>query len=865
MEASHLDYALFYAGLGWQIFPVHSIVDVDQCSCGDGGCSDRGKHPITINGLKSATDDEEQIRAWWGANPEANIGVATGEASQVWALDVDTREDGFRNFHELLVENGCEELPRTVEQVTGSGGRHFIFGWPGEAGEVRNRTNIVRGVDVRGEGGYVIVPPSTHISGRSYQWEEHGDPGAIEAAATPDWLLGMVLAEGAANSSNGPRGVAPAILTGALPPREVRSIRSALLSVDPNCDHETWYRIGMALESTHAGDQAFAIWDEWSARADRARGSDPRKPAYPGAPALRRRWNSFGRRAHEVRLPTLYHIALEAGWEGTPPEDVQDAVHVEPEAPSMDQPPEWIWEDSETPTFPVETAFPESLAWLREWVEALSYTFQVPAGFPASMALAMSSGTVAGKAVVRLPAAEWVEQAPLWVVCAMPSGTLKSQVFRPLIDPFRVFQKGLDDHRARAEYEAQLKLVDMQVRQAESELAKKGVAPDGDPVAGRVLEDKLTSAMARREMAIATVPQSLRVLLSDATTEAMVEFLEEHYGRALLADPEGGVFDHALGSKSRAARLDPWLKAYGGETIDERRIGNALSRRSRGRYVESPLVSIAVCTQPGALAEMLTNPMADAKGFLARFLTVVIPPELPEVFVRETELPVALAAKWRAAIDRLLRAVPPTEPAAIPLSPEAQAAFFDWGGAKLDAARRGDIDDAETYLSAWERKFPGMVLRVALTLHALGSESFREAAIGEETMRAALVWASYLEANQALLAGVTRNDPDLRIAERILRWIERHGHEGTEFTRSDLFRNLGHASRGHVKKVDDLNGALAALVEAGWIWPVGTLKRRKIGVASAARYLARPDLGEHLRRFTASEVRLGRSLKRSAT
>ena len=186
-----------YADLGWQVFPVHCVVDVDQCSCGSGGCGHQGKHPVTINGLKAATDDEDQIRDWWDEHPLANVGIATGSSSQFWTLDVDVRDNGIEQLEKLVAELGADDRPleSTVQQFTGSGGRHYLFAWDDEVGDVRNRTNVLPGIDVRGEGGYIIVPPSNHLSGNQYAWIEGYDPFRLMPAAAPPWLLELVLSE----------------------------------------------------------------------------------------------------------------------------------------------------------------------------------------------------------------------------------------------------------------------------------------------------------------------------------------------------------------------------------------------------------------------------------------------------------------------------------------------------------------------------------------------------------------------------------------------------------------------------------------------------------------------------------------------
>lgn len=155
-----------YAERGWPVFPT------------------RGKEPLTPNGLKDATTDLSTVDRWTRTWPDAGIGLRTGAASGVVVLDVDPRHGGDDTLHELERQHG--PLPNTVEAVTGGGGRHIYFKHPGEP--VRNSAGKVGpGLDVRGDGGYVVLPPSPHESGRRYEWGSLPDETPL--AEIPAWLL----------------------------------------------------------------------------------------------------------------------------------------------------------------------------------------------------------------------------------------------------------------------------------------------------------------------------------------------------------------------------------------------------------------------------------------------------------------------------------------------------------------------------------------------------------------------------------------------------------------------------------------------------------------------------------------------------
>lgn len=162
-----VEYALEYARMGWPVFPA----------------APGQKRPATQHGLKDATTDEVQIREWWRRWPNANIAIATGPDAGFYVLDVDPRHGGDQSLQELC---NPANLPDTRTCETGGGGKHIYIAYPDDGSEVRNATDILPGLDIRGAGGYVIVPPSdtTPDGGGAYTWEiEEG------LEATPAWLM----------------------------------------------------------------------------------------------------------------------------------------------------------------------------------------------------------------------------------------------------------------------------------------------------------------------------------------------------------------------------------------------------------------------------------------------------------------------------------------------------------------------------------------------------------------------------------------------------------------------------------------------------------------------------------------------------
>jgi hypothetical protein len=231
--------AIAYAKLGWPIVPCHWPLERDgmivcscchkpdpddptRCGCGhhrsvpnapcDCGrpdcrarctgkpCSNIGKHPRTEHGLKDATTEPDQIRAWGERWPDANIAIVLGAPAGIFAFDLDrhcAEQDGIDGFADVCRELGVA-IPDTPVQLTGGGGQQVIFRHPGPHVSIGNRTgaNALRpGVEVKGDGGYIVAAPSMHRSGRHYCWEASSHPLEVHVADCPPELLRLVASE----------------------------------------------------------------------------------------------------------------------------------------------------------------------------------------------------------------------------------------------------------------------------------------------------------------------------------------------------------------------------------------------------------------------------------------------------------------------------------------------------------------------------------------------------------------------------------------------------------------------------------------------------------------------------------------------
>lgn len=173
-----------YAERGWQVLPCHHIT-ATGCSCRKADCSSPGKHPRTASGFREATTSPGQVRQWWRRWPGANVGIRTGAQSRLVVLDVDPDHGGVEALRSLIAQHG--RLPPGLRARTGSGGWHLYFAHPGDS--IPNSAGrLGPGLDVRGDGGYVIAPPSNHRSGGAYVFNDEAAP----VPDMPDWLLRSV-------------------------------------------------------------------------------------------------------------------------------------------------------------------------------------------------------------------------------------------------------------------------------------------------------------------------------------------------------------------------------------------------------------------------------------------------------------------------------------------------------------------------------------------------------------------------------------------------------------------------------------------------------------------------------------------------
>jgi putative DNA primase/helicase len=177
-----IDIVLAIARRGVPLFPVDPFTKKPY---------ERRPADGSAGGFHRATCDEAQLRTWWRQYSDAMLGMPTGARSRMWVLDVDFDSgrgiDGSQILARLTAEHG--PLPPTLTSVTPRGGLQYFFK-RNDSIVIPSRVNkLGRGLDTRGDGGYVVLPPSLRGDGMRYRWANR-----LPRYDAPQWLVDKVTA-----------------------------------------------------------------------------------------------------------------------------------------------------------------------------------------------------------------------------------------------------------------------------------------------------------------------------------------------------------------------------------------------------------------------------------------------------------------------------------------------------------------------------------------------------------------------------------------------------------------------------------------------------------------------------------------------
>ncbi len=189
MERKGLTELLAIAAQGIRVFPIHGINDEGHCTCTKGAdCPSAGKHPRTRGWEEQASSDPDKIHNWWESFPQANWAAKTGIDSKLLVVDIDPKNGGDQTWRDLLKSHKLNDSGMIIT-TTGSGGTHYWFKRYGK--DIRSRP-FAEGIDIKGEQGLIVIPPSRHYSGDNYTWQPGHDPVNASKKSMPKWLKELI-------------------------------------------------------------------------------------------------------------------------------------------------------------------------------------------------------------------------------------------------------------------------------------------------------------------------------------------------------------------------------------------------------------------------------------------------------------------------------------------------------------------------------------------------------------------------------------------------------------------------------------------------------------------------------------------------
>jgi len=745
--------ALRYAKLGWPVFPCHPTKHTPLDSTKD----EHGR-----GGFYLATTDEEQIEVWWSCWPDAAIALRTGDQAGVFVMDIDPRHGGDIFLDELESEHGA--MPDTVECQTGGGGRHIYLRWPGH--RVKCSTGaIASGIDIKGDGGYVILPPSDHKSGNTYNWLFGHEPDECAIVDAPMWLLNRIIEGNAKLKSADDRSVAE----GDVIPEGHRNNTLARLAGHLR-------QVGM-----DAGEIKAALL---ARNASRCQPSLDVKEVERIAASVSRYDPDSARQANIECWPERYLGDHKSDAWPDPLPIPDDLPPVKPFDPVL---------------------LPSTL---RPWIVDIAERMQCPPDFPAVTSMVALSGILGRKIAIRPKQRDnWTVYPNLWGVLIGRPSLMKSPPMKETLLPIRrMTADALAEYEAAmAEYLAASDLQGIQTKVVRNNIAAAMKAGEDT----QDLQDELASLIRPEE------PKRKRYTVNDATVEAL--------GEILAANPNGVIIerDELIGllkslerpgqEGARAFYLEGWT---GDGSCESDRIGRGNVR------IDGFCLSILGTIQPGPLGTYLGEALRGGTGddgLMQRFQMAVWPDDpgawqvvdrWPDsdsknaayaVYQRFDELPASSIGELPGAFDSN------TTPF-LRFDAKAQDRFYAWMVDRENHLRSGAEHPAvESHLTKYRKLVPAL----ALIIHLAESDG---GPVTLDAVTRAVGWADYLEshARRIYSRGI---HPATAHARALAQRIEQ-GDVTTGFTVRDVYHGQHWSLLADAEQVQL---AVDELVELGWL------------------------------------------------
>lgn len=465
-----------------------------------------------------------------------------------------------------------------------------------------------------------------------------------------------------------------------------------------------------------------------------------------------------------------------------------------PGGPLWDVPVPLTGPSTAPPPFPAD-AFP---AWLRDMVTGVARFTQTDPAMAGTLAIAVLSACAGGRLEVE-PVPGWREPVNIFAAVIAGPGERKSPVHRTMTAPLFSAQSTLAEAiRPRiAEATALRDIADRQAEQAKAQAAKASDPGKRDEAAAEAVAAAISAEAI-------TVPGLPRLIVDDATPEALIGLMAANGGRMAIISDEGGIFDTLAGRYSGAPNLDPYLKGHAGQPMSNER------QTREGATVDKPALTVCVMAQPSVLRKFGGNADLAGRGLPARFL-FALPRSLAGYRAVDTPpIPESITAGYRHRIHDLAATLAGWEdPAVITLTEEA-GTVRRTAAEQVEAELRpgGSLYD----MREWGNKLSGATLRLAGLLHVAHHPADAwQHPIDADRMTDAVRLAEFFAAHYRAAITTIGSDTAIENARYVLGVLTSKGM--STFTRREAHRRVARK----LPKSDEVTAVLNELIALGWV------------------------------------------------
>lgn len=613
----------------------------------------------------------ETLHQWQQSNND--YGIVTGRISGVVVVDTDT------SAAEKWAEDNLPPTPLIVltgikDPATGFRGRHRYYRYPNLIDSpIGCRASIgCVGLDLRGQGGYVVAPGSSHSSGVCYEVTNQWVPGDKKKLPPfdPAWFGEPVNRPGWLTNPWEANGPTSAFERG----RKWLSKKDIPSKGERN---NVCYSAACSLfDHVLSSAEVVTLMLEWNQTFPNPLSKKEIRQIVASA-ETKRQPPRFPKGMKAGKSSGQYKVADEGSWGQVTPIS-----------------------SSALPTFPLEVFAP----WARDYLQAVTRSLQTPPDF-AGMFFLGGLAVAFQKRFQLTVRPDWQEPLPLWVLLAAPSGSKKSQAFKKVMKPFNAWQNSMKKEFIPIRRDAARRMKNLTEEIEQLKKSKKGPA--------NVIADK------EGELDELFIPATPRLFTGSGTPEAIESKLEEHFGRYALVTAESDILSVLMG-KYRSGGSPPiegFLSGWSGEDLR-----NDFRTRDDVDVTEAHL-SMVLATQAVNAADLYGQKKLGGRGAYGRFLTVLPTTHIRDEWVTE-QVPTQVERAYLDGVSKLLPSLKETlttycerrELKSVDLcfSRDAQAAFRPfYERVKNRRQVGGDLQ----FLEEWTPKVRGQCARIAALLH----------------------------------------------------------------------------------------------------------------------------------------------------